>query len=105
MANSVDENLQVVHKKAHTAACNVAYNFIEQVLLDLLSRKLMYKIPEKHTAKYLDTINTADKVGKNPISTNALMLTVSAFIQHKTSEAVAAERVATKTEKRRSLRQ
>lgn len=61
------------------------------------------EILKKHIAKYLDTSDTADKVGEKLLSTNDFMEPIATFIQRRTSKAITKERIVIKMEEHLKL--
>lgn len=56
----------------------------------------MNEVLEKHNGKYFGTSNTPDKVGEMQLSKNAITASIAAFIQLRSSEAIARDRIDTK---------
>lgn len=88
VADSLDDILQSTCKKAWRRALSVIYNVVEQIYSDILCRKVMGDVFQKHIAKYFETSNTGDKVSENILSTYAFKASIAAFIQCNTSKSV-----------------
>lgn len=95
---SLDDILQCAYESARTAVRSGLYKVVEQVLFYFLRRGVSGETLDGYVSTYFNIGNTDDKAGKKLLSINYAMAPISKFIQRRTGEAIAAERVATKME-------
>lgn len=103
VADLLDDSLQCTYKKARTGILFVVYNVVGQIQFHLLLREVMNEILDEHIAEYFDPSDTAGKVSEQLPSTNTSMALIAAFIQRRTSEAVAVECVSKNMEEQLRL--
>lgn len=90
---------QCACEKARTEVRSAVHDVVEKILFDLLHRKAIDKILDKHIVSFFDSSGSADNMGDKLLSTYAFMALITAFIQRRTGKAIAAECVSTKMDK------
>lgn len=103
VAESLDDILQCVYKNANTGARSIVYIVVEQILFDLLRRGVIFETLDMHIFTCVKSSNADDKVCENLFSDNSFTAPIPNFIQLKTDEQIAAERVATKMEQQLTM--
>lgn len=90
VAEYLDDIRPSTYEDTYTGVHSLLFSFVEQVLLDLPHQDMSGQTLSTHMAPYFDSNDSADEVCRKILSINSFMATISAFIQCRACESMAA---------------